>query len=274
VAAVAALAAGSLAVIAASSAAGAAKPACTIQGTSDRDVLRGTSGDDVICGRGGRDVIFGRDGDDIVDGGSGSDRLLLGGAGDDTVQGGTGDDFLLDDEGANVLDGGRGDRDRCFGGLDTTFVGCRFEYVLPRGSADETIAEAGLPVKEADDGPQFDAAASSVEVRGDALAVTFAVTGMDADAASRLEFTATRTTSVGCSPASRPDSVALSMSSTARVTETGTYGADAEGNVRGVRTLHVRSGTVQLGGYICKETDDVLVTLRDLGSGATITLTP
>jgi hypothetical protein len=265
-------------VIAASSSASASRPACTIEGTSDRDVLRGTPGDDVICGRGGRDVLLGHDGDDFLDGGSGNDRLLMGGPGDDTVAGGTGDDFLLDDEGENVLDGGPGGRDRCYGGPDTTFSGCRFEYRLPARSTDETRSTdhttSGVSVQQTNDEPQFDPAASSVEVQGDTLAVTFVATGLAADASPRLEFTATRTTSVSCSSPSRPNAAALTMSSTARVTETGSYGADAAGNVSGVRTLHVQSGTVELGGYICKRTDDVLVTLRDLGSGATITLTP
>jgi len=70
-------------------------PACTITGSSGRDVLMGTNGADVICGLGNRDVIDGGGGNDIV----------LGGAGADTIRGGAGQDQLFGENGADSIDG-------------------------------------------------------------------------------------------------------------------------------------------------------------------------
>lgn len=70
-------------------------PACTITGSSGRDVLIGTDGADVICGLGNRDVIDGGGGNDIV----------LGGAGADTIRGGGGQDQLFGENGADSIDG-------------------------------------------------------------------------------------------------------------------------------------------------------------------------
>ncbi|HET8527048.1 MAG TPA: hypothetical protein VFM81_10490, partial [Actinomycetota bacterium] len=54
--------------------------ACTIQGTSDPDVLVGTAGSDVICGGGGGDVLVPNGGVDTIDGGNGFDFVSLDGA--------------------------------------------------------------------------------------------------------------------------------------------------------------------------------------------------
>src|SRR5919197_3129782 len=61
--------------------------ACTIRGTSHRDVLVGTPGRDVICGLGGNDQLFGRGGNDVLLGGAGAD-VLAGGPGSDRLFGG------------------------------------------------------------------------------------------------------------------------------------------------------------------------------------------
>ena len=68
--------------------------ACTINGTSRRDVLFGTHGNDVICGYGGRDLVFGLGGDDLIVGGGGRD-VLFGGRGYDTLIGGLGRDWCF-----------------------------------------------------------------------------------------------------------------------------------------------------------------------------------
>ncbi|MGB0100222.1 MAG: Ig-like domain-containing protein, partial [Nocardioides sp.] len=90
------------------------REACTVVGTSGRDVLRGTPGPDVICGRGGKDRLLGRGGDDIVRGGSGADTVI-GGGGDDLLIGGYGNDRLLGRDATRSRDRlrcgpGRGDR--------------------------------------------------------------------------------------------------------------------------------------------------------------------
>ncbi|HYY04905.1 MAG TPA: alkaline phosphatase family protein [Gaiellaceae bacterium] len=85
--------------------------ACTIRGTSHRDVLVGTPGRDVICGLGGNDQLFGRGGNDVLLGGAGAD-VLAGGPGSDRLVGGPGNDVLLAADGqADVVVGGAG-RDR------------------------------------------------------------------------------------------------------------------------------------------------------------------
>ncbi len=108
----------------------AAKPRCTIVGTSGDDILVGTRGRDVICGLGGDDTIRGRRGNDIIRGGRGADRIEDG-YGADRVFGGLGADKLLSIEGnttpveaGDVLRGGRGgdridsrSRDVAYGGL-------------------------------------------------------------------------------------------------------------------------------------------------------------
>jgi hypothetical protein len=93
--------------------AGAAKPRCTIVGTSHADHLVGTSHRDVICGLGGNDVIEGRGGDDVLVGGLGDDRLI-GGAGKDLLRGGAGTDFLSGGPGV----------DRCEDSPGTVAHGC------------------------------------------------------------------------------------------------------------------------------------------------------
>jgi Ca2+-binding RTX toxin-like protein len=69
-------------------------PACTMTGTSGRDVLVGTEGADVICGLGNRDVIDARGGNDVV----------FGGAGGDSIRGGSGQDQLFGETGADSID--------------------------------------------------------------------------------------------------------------------------------------------------------------------------
>jgi Ca2+-binding RTX toxin-like protein len=90
------------------------KSACTIRGTSKRDILRGTRKRDVICGLGGRDKIRGLGGNDVIRGGAGRDNVKAG-AGKDRVYGNTGNDTLFGQAGRDHLYGGKG-RDRIVGG--------------------------------------------------------------------------------------------------------------------------------------------------------------
>ncbi len=106
--------------------------ACTITGTSGRDVLRGTSGPDVICGLGGADLLVGSGGSDILRGGGGADRLL----------GGSGADSLFGGDGADSLDGGSG-HNLCVGGNDGDFSsGDRFAA----GTCDDVTAPVVVSV--------------------------------------------------------------------------------------------------------------------------------
>ena len=259
-----------------------AQPAqwCTLAGTADADVLRGTAADDRLCGLEGRDLLLGQAGDDTLHGGPDGD-VLLGDAGDDTLFGGPGDDVLIDREGENVLDGGPGAQDRCIGRLTTTFRGC--ELVLPRPlppvprpptpdrSAAPAPHEPGPPAPSAQ--ARFVPAGSGVTLRGDALVVTFEEGGVPADAAVDVEVSASRTSTVTCVDREH-GRLALRTSSTAQATETGTYRADAEGRVTGTRTLDVAPGRVEISGYDCRTSERIVVTLRDLTTGATLTLTP
>jgi phosphatidylinositol-3-phosphatase len=89
----------------------AREAACTIRGTSHRDVLAGTARRDVICGLGGNDQLFGRNGNDVLLGGAGAD-VVAGGPGSDRLVGGPGNDVLLAADGQpDVVLGGAG-RDR------------------------------------------------------------------------------------------------------------------------------------------------------------------
>lgn len=254
------------------------EPRCTILGSAARDVLRGTAADERLCGLGGDDVVLGRAGDDTLVGGAGDD-LLYGGRGEDTLLGETGDDLLVDRAGDGVLDGGPG-RDRCVGRRSTTFRGC--EVVLRQGRpvvvspavALPRVRPLRTPAPTPAAQPAFDAAKSAVEPRGDALVVTFEETGLAAGAPVDIEVSATRTTTVTCVDPQDSDRVVLRTSSSAEATETTTYRADARGRVAGSRTLHAAPGRVEITGYVCRTTEQIVVTLRDLTNGATLTLSP
>jgi len=113
---------------------GAARPDCTVAGSSRNDVLVGTAGDDVICAGagndvvragGGNDTVYGGPGNDVVRGGGGSDRLygqggndaLRGDAGSDRLYGQGGNDALRTSDGrrGNDLADGGGGNDACRG---------------------------------------------------------------------------------------------------------------------------------------------------------------
>lgn len=258
-------------------------PSCTIAGSAARDILRGTAAADRLCGRGGNDIVLARAGNDSLDGGAGND-ILLGGPGNDTLLGGPGDDLLVDNSGADTLDGGPG-RDRCIGRASTTFRNCEVVVPPPRPPAPVPPA-APAPQPKASPAPPapapapapgqpaFDPAQSSVVVRGDEVVVTFQEAGLAAGAVVDIEVTATRTTTVTCVDPRDGDRVVLRTSSTATAGETATYEADANGRVSGSRTLSAAPGKVEITGYVCRTTDEVVVTLRDLTSGATLTLSP
>ena len=76
-------------------------------GTNGPDELTGSNGSEIIIGFGARDRILGRSGNDCLIGGTGSDRLE-GGDGSDRLTGGTGSDVLIDRQGFNAYDAGRG----------------------------------------------------------------------------------------------------------------------------------------------------------------------
>lgn len=109
-------------------------PACTIVGTSGRDVLTGTPGPDLICGRGGNDMIHGLAGDDVI----------LGGPGDDLLYGDEGRDVIAGEIGLDRLYGGRsGDHvngmDRLAGDTITGGAGndrCRRDKGDPTGGCE------------------------------------------------------------------------------------------------------------------------------------------
>jgi Ca2+-binding RTX toxin-like protein len=96
-----------------------------VYGSKHDDVLLGDAHSNQIGGNGGDDVIAGRGGHDFVDGGPGDDRVgggadpdfVVGDAGRDTLRGGGGNDSLAEQKPeANLIVGGPGRRDRCYGG--------------------------------------------------------------------------------------------------------------------------------------------------------------
>jgi ELWxxDGT repeat protein len=142
------------------------RPACTITGTSGRDVIRGTDGRDVICARGGNDDVRGRGGDDVLflgrgrdylDGGGGDDRIHAG-PGWDWGDGGRGDDrvflqagpdkIVYGSQGADLLVGGRGD-DGC---LHVAYDGPG-DRVLGGSGRDNFNADPGDVIRSAENGP-------------------------------------------------------------------------------------------------------------------------
>jgi hypothetical protein len=85
-------------------------------GDAHGNQILGLRGDDVIAGRSGRDTLGGEYGNDRVDGGAGPD-LIAGEAGRDVLRGDAGNDNLIEQKpDANVIVGGPGRRDRCYGG--------------------------------------------------------------------------------------------------------------------------------------------------------------
>ena len=102
----------------------ARSPACTINGTPQRDILYGTPGTDVICAGGGDDYANGRAGDDRLRGGRGND-LLVGGRGADRLMGRKGNDRLISVDGKplDLLNGGPGS-DTCHVDIGDGFIHC------------------------------------------------------------------------------------------------------------------------------------------------------
>ncbi|HEX8103185.1 MAG TPA: calcium-binding protein [Solirubrobacteraceae bacterium] len=148
------------------SAAGASVLALTLYGDEGDDTLTGGTGDDQLNGWLGDDVLDGGPGNDGsgleglavycgVSGGPGADQLtggdgddaLCGGQGTDTLQAGDGADFLTDgdalgfdqpaDIGADVLDGGAGERDM------VSYAGRTGGVRLTLGNAAADDGEAG-----------------------------------------------------------------------------------------------------------------------------------
>lgn len=117
----------------------AARPACTVRGTSRPERLVGTPGRDVICGGGGADVLVGRGGDDVLRGGAGRDTLL-GGGGDDLLDGGPAGD---------QLQGGPGP-DTCLIDVEDRPESCDYDRT---GPAISTVALSRDAV-DVTDGPQ------------------------------------------------------------------------------------------------------------------------
>jgi peptidoglycan/xylan/chitin deacetylase (PgdA/CDA1 family) len=133
---------------AAVSASGASKPACTITGTSGRDVLRGTPGDDVICGQHGNDVIYG-------------------GGGSDVLRGGRGRDALYGQDGADALYAGPGSGDGLYGARGADYLDARdgSPFDLVRGGRGENMCVADAEDHRRDCGhPLVAADADSVPI--------------------------------------------------------------------------------------------------------------
>jgi Ca2+-binding RTX toxin-like protein len=119
-------------------------------GGDGRDTIQGFRGGDSLCGGADKDLIFGGRGPDLINGQRGSDGAntpraeLRGGDGRDEVLGRSGNDFIklgpgrdfghgnsgddrvngIDDVGHDVVDGGDGNGDVCFGDLGDKFFGC------------------------------------------------------------------------------------------------------------------------------------------------------
>lgn len=130
---------------AAAPAVAASRPACTITGTSGRDVLRGTPGNDVICGQQGNDVIYGGGGRDVLRGGrgrdilygeDGADALYAGPGPGDELHGARGNDYLdaRDDGPFDLLRGGQG-HNMCIADAEDHRRGCRHPLVTRLGTA-------------------------------------------------------------------------------------------------------------------------------------------
>ncbi len=111
-------------------------------GDGGRNLLRGSAAGDLIDGRGGADTVRAGDGNDCANGGSGNDVLsgaggsdeIQAGAGNDSVEAGPGRDRVYAGDGSDsiqardgvgeLVDCGRGRRDRAVGDRRDRFVGC------------------------------------------------------------------------------------------------------------------------------------------------------
>ena len=101
-----------------------------IGGSPGRDRLRGTRGGDLLSGRRGRDSLRGFRGADCLRGNGGRDRLN-GGRGRDSLIGGLDQDLLISRDGArDIVNCGRGRRDRARVDRRDRVRGC--ELVRPR----------------------------------------------------------------------------------------------------------------------------------------------
>jgi hypothetical protein len=250
--------------------------ACTITGTSGRDVLRGTAGDDVICGLAGPDILIGLGGDDLLVGGMDRD-VVLGGPGDDRLFGDTENDLLVDRLGANAFHGGPGGSDRCVGRPTDSFAGC--ETVLPPqiGAAAGTAAPAAVaptatvPGPAAPAGPAFDAAASHVTVQGDDVVVHVEETGLAPAATVDLGVRVERTTSVTCRDAIS-GIVLLQSSSTATAETQESATADAVGHLVTDRGLTVGAATFSIWGWDCTTADATVAYVHDATNDQSLTI--
>jgi len=101
------------------------RPACTIRGSEDDDVLIGTAREDVICAGAGNDVVRGAGADDQVYGGEGNDTLR-GDADADDLFGEGGRDVITssDDVRGNDSINGGADRDVCNGDFGDGQANC------------------------------------------------------------------------------------------------------------------------------------------------------
>jgi Tol biopolymer transport system component len=150
--------------------------ACTMNGTSSRDLIFGTPGNDVICGLGGDDMIAGRGGQDIISGGRGEDAISFGWApagvrvrvGLHAFAGG-GKEFLSGFEdvygspfGDVVRGGGVANVIHGLAGGDEIFGGLGRDRLLGGASGDTIDARDGLPGDEVSGGPGVDVCRADV----------------------------------------------------------------------------------------------------------------
>jgi hypothetical protein len=129
-------------------------------GDAHSNQILGNQGNDVIAGRGQEDGLEGGPGDDRIEGGAGHDfvaggagrdtllgragpDVMAGEAGRDTLRGGVGNDNLIEQKPeVNLIVGGPGRRDRCYGGYKVppnVERGCEFHRPPPRHPRQFTI---------------------------------------------------------------------------------------------------------------------------------------
>lgn len=103
----------------------------TMNGTRASETIRATGAAEIINGKAGNDTIYARGGRDLVRGGKGNDRIF-GGAGIDILLAGRGNDVIRARDGKrDVVDCGRGKKDRAIVDvLDRVAANCE-KVVLP-----------------------------------------------------------------------------------------------------------------------------------------------
>ncbi|WP_439142898.1 Hint domain-containing protein [Planktotalea sp.] len=143
--------------------------------TGDDDFIRAGAGDDSVIANAGNDSVEGGIGNDTLEGGAGADTLD-GEAGADNLVGGFGDDSLVGGAGNDTLNGQVGD-DELLGG-DGSDV-----FALEDDFGSDTIVGGEID----------DAAGDTLDMSGVGGALTYDLTGVDAEAGTVTDGTGTVT---------------------------------------------------------------------------------